>query len=142
MRRWLPVLLSLAAGPAMAETLIAARTIRPQEVLMPSDVVLTAANIPGTVTEPADAVGLEARIAIYAGRPIRPGDLGPPAIVERNALVVLRYFANGLDIAAEGRALARGGEGDLLKVMNLSSRTIVTGRVAADGTIDVSPSYR
>lgn len=57
-------------------------------------------------------------------------------------MVTLRYAANGLSIAAEGRALARGGEGDLLKVMNLSSRTIVTGRVAANGTIDVSPSYR
>lgn len=106
MRYVLALLLSLAAPPALAETLIAARTIRPQEVLLDTDVVVTAANVPGALTRPAEAVGMEARVAIYAGRPIRPGDLGPPAIVERNALVTLRYAANGLSIAAEGRALA------------------------------------
>lgn len=135
------VMLILSALPAAAETLIAARTIRAQQVLGPTDVAFSAKTVPGALTDPAQAVGMEARVAIYAGRPIRSGDIGPPAIIERNALVVLRYNANGLNILAEGRALARGGAGDALKVMNLASRTIVVGRVAENGSVDVSPLH-
>ena len=50
-------------------------------------------------------------MAIYAGRPVRPGDLGPPALVERNQLVPLVYQPGGLAISTEGRALGRGGGG-------------------------------
>ena len=142
MRAAVALVISVAAaaapGPAPAETLVAARTIRPQEILMPGDVVPGGRTIPGALSDPDQVVGMEARVAIYAGRPIRAGDLGPPAIVERNAPVILRYNVNGLSIAAEGRALDRGAVGDRLKVMNMSSRTIVIGRIAEDGSVDVS----
>ena len=44
---------------------------------------------------------------------------------------------DGLRILTEGRALARGGVGDVIRVMNLSSRTTVSGRIAADGSVHV-----
>lgn len=127
-----------AASPVAAETLVAARTIRPQDILAPSDIVAVARTVPGALSDPAEAIGQEARIAIYAGRPIRAGDLGPPAVVQRNALVILRYEAHGLNIAAEGRALERGAAGDLVKVMNLASRAIVIGQVSDNGAVYVS----
>lgn len=139
MRLVFALLVASIAMPATAETLVAARTIRAQEVLGPTDIAFTPKTVPGALTDPDQAVGKEARVAIYAGRPLRAGDLGPPAIVDRNTLVTLRYNANGLNIVAEGRALERGAVGDGLKVMNLASRTIVIGRVAEDGSVDVSP---
>ena len=62
----------IPALPVSAETLVAARTIRAQAILAPSDIALADATIPGALTDPADAVGLEARVVLYAGRPIRP----------------------------------------------------------------------
>ena len=61
------------------------------------------------------------------------------ALVERNALVLLRYERGALVITAEGRALDRGALGDRIRVTNLSSRQTVVGRIAADGAGEVHP---
>ncbi len=124
-----------------ADSLIATRTIRAQSVVQADDVTLVAAAIPGALAGADGAVGLEARIAIYAGRPIKVGDLGPPALIDRNQIISLSYQTGALTILAEGRALARGGVGDVIRVMNLASRSTVSGRVAADGTVQVGPKF-
>ncbi|MFN3644491.1 MAG: flagellar basal body P-ring formation chaperone FlgA [Gemmobacter sp.] len=135
--RWLALV--LLAAPAAAETVVAARTIRAQTIIVESDLALVEGEAPGALHHPAEALGLEARVTLYPGRPIRPGDLGPPAIVERNQRVTLAFQAGALAIRTEGRALARGGVGDVIQVMNLGSRTIVSGRIHPDGSIAVGP---
>ncbi len=128
-------------GMAMADSLVATRTIRAQSVVLAEDVALVAANIPNALDQMADAVGQEARVAIYAGRPISAADVGPPAVVDRNQIVPLAYQSGGLVILTEGRALARGGVGDVIRVMNLASRSTVKGRVSATGTLVVGPNF-
>ncbi|MFO1203540.1 MAG: flagellar basal body P-ring formation chaperone FlgA [Tabrizicola sp.] len=130
------LLLALAA-PVSAESLVATRTIRAKTLVAPEDLTLVSAALPGALSDPSQAVGLEARVAIYAGKPVRPGDLGPPTLVERNQLVTLVYLSGGLAISTEGRALARGSEGEEIRVMNLGSRNTVTGRIGPDGTVYV-----
>ena len=137
MRTWISLCLVIAAVPASAETLVAARTLRAQMIVTPDDVLTQPGTVPGVLTDATEAVGLETRVAIYQGRPIRPADLGPPAIVDRNQIVALSYVAGALTITAEGRALARGGVGDRIRVMNVASRTTVSGIVAADGSVRV-----
>ena len=96
---WLAIPLFLGAAlPAAAETLVAARTLRAQTILGPDDVVVAEGSLPGTATDPREVIGLETRVAIYQGRPIRPADLGAPAIVDRNQAVVLIYAAGALTI--------------------------------------------
>lgn len=131
------LLLMVLAGPVWAESLVATRTIRAKSLVAPADVTLVSAELPGALNDPGQAVGLEARVSIYAGKPVRPGDLGPPTLVDRNQLVTLVYVSGGLAISTEGRALARGAEGDVIRVMNLGSRTTVTGRIGPDGAIYV-----
>jgi flagellar basal body P-ring formation protein FlgA len=126
---------------AMADSVVATRTIRAQTVVQADDVTLVAAAIPNAVGNLADAVGLEARVSIYAGRPILGSDLGPPAMIDRNQIVALAYQSGALAILTEGRALARGGVGDVIRVMNLASRSTVSGRVAPDGTVHVGPNF-
>lgn len=130
------LILALAA-PASAESLVATRTIRAKTLIAPEDLTLVSAELPGALSDPALAVGQEARVSIYAGKPVRPGDLGPPTLVERNQLVSLVYVSGGLAISADGRALSRGSEGDEVRVMNLGSRNTVTGRIGPDGAVYV-----
>ncbi|MCU9849465.1 flagellar basal body P-ring formation chaperone FlgA [Defluviimonas sp. WL0024] len=137
MRIWIVLFLGIAAIPASAETLVAARTLRAQTIVTPDDVLTQSGTVPGVLTDATEAIGLETRVAIYQGRPIRPADLGPPAIVDRNQIVALSYVAGALTITAEGRALARGGVGDRIRVMNVASRTTVSGVVAAGGSVRV-----
>lgn len=135
---WLAIPLVLALmGPASAETVVAARTIPAQTVLGPDDVGIVAGTVPGTARSRAEVVGLETRVVLYSGRPVRRADLGPPAIVDRNQEVMLVYAAGPLTIMTTGRALGRGGLGDRIKVMNLASRAVVAGLVAGDATVRV-----
>ncbi len=137
MRVLLHIILLVVAGNAFADTLIAARAIPGRTLISGSDLAVIERDTPGAFTAPADAIGMEARRTLYPGRPIRPGDLGPPALVERNQAVQLRYRAGGLTIETEGRVLDRAGIGDLVRVMNMSSRLIVSGRVLSSGEIEV-----
>ena len=131
------IALLLMAGPVVAESVVATRTIRAQTVIGPEDMALVDAALPGALDDPALAIGLEARVAIYAGRPIRAADIGAPALVDRNQLVRLIYLSGGLAISAEGRVLDRGAEGDVVRAMNLGSRSTVQGRVGPDGAVFV-----
>lgn len=128
----------LSASAATAETVVATRTIRPQQVLTESDVTLDQATIAGAHDKIDDVIGQEARVAIYPGRAVMRGTLGRPALVDRNQVVELIFDRNGLVITTEGRALGRGGVGERIRVMNLSSRTTLFGTVAPNGSVIVS----
>ena len=137
--RFLLTLLVLVAGQATAESVVPTRTIRANVVIQEGDVMLRAGSQGSGFNRLADVVGQEARVVLYPGRPIRIDDVGPPAVVQRNQVVRLSFTSNGLKISTEGRVLERGGIGDLVRVMNMSSRATLFGKVRADGTIDVSP---
>lgn len=132
-------LIGFGTTGSMAETVIAAGTIRGQSLIMPSDIATVPGVTQGALSNPMDAIGMEAAINLYAGRPIRPGDLRPPAIIDRNSLVTIRYAHDGLTITADGRAMDRAATGEMLRVMNLSSRSTVTAIATAPGLVTVGP---
>lgn len=129
--------LAALAGPALAASVVPVRAIRAQTVIAPSDVVLDDAAVPGALDRVEAAVGQEARVTLYPGRPILPSQLGPPAVIERNQLVRMQFTRGALAITAEGRALDRAGAGEIVRVMNLGSKQVVTGVVTPEGTIEV-----
>lgn len=131
------IVLMLAALPAYSEIVMPVRTIRAKELISPADLVLEPGDMPGVYQGFEDVVGNEARVTLYQGRPIRTGDVVRPAIVGRNDLVTLIFVQSGLTITTEGRALGRGATGDVIRVMNLSSRTTLSGRVRTDGSVEV-----
>lgn len=136
MRLILPTVIAFGAMSSLvyADTLIANRNIRAQTVIQPEDLALSHEPFAGALSAPEHAIGLETKIAIYAGRPIRPEDIGPPAIVQRNQIISLAFTRGALRIEAEGRALERAAVGDVIRVMNASSKSIVTARIGSDGT--------
>ncbi len=133
----LALLLALAPAAAMGESVVALRTLPARTVIMASDITVVAAEIEGAVASADMAIGQELKTTVFAGRPVRAQDLGPQAIVERNQIVVLIYRSGPLTIAAEGRALDQGAEGDIIRAMNLATKSTISGRITADGTIQV-----
>lgn len=127
------------ASPAFGDSVIATRTVRAQAALTADDVTLVSMEIPGALTALDAAIGHEARTVIYPGQPISAEDLKSQAVVDRNQIIPLSYTADGLTILTEGRALARGGVGDVIEVMNLSSRNKVLGHIGPDGVVRVGP---
>lgn len=129
--------LLLACGQAMAEIVVPTRTIRANEPLLLDDFELRPGELNGVVNTLSFLEGLESRVPLYVGRPIRLQDVGPPALVNRNEIVVLVFASRGLEIRTDGRALSRGALGDRVRVMNLASRSTLFGTVAEDGTVYV-----
>lgn len=125
--------------PALADSVVATRTIRAHTLLTAEDITMVAMEIPDAITNTAAAIGQETKVAIYAGKAITAAQVGPSTVVERNQIIQLSYNAGGLSILTEGRALDRGGVGETIQVMNLSSRTKVAGLIGPDGVVHVGP---
>jgi len=129
--------LLIFAAPAVAQSVVALSGIRAQSVITPEMVALSEVATPGAFSERNAVIGLEARVNIYPGRPIMLDALGAPAILERNQAVVMRFQRGALTIYSEGRVLERAGVGERVRVMNMDSKTVIFGRVGADGVIEV-----
>lgn len=128
----------LFAAPVAAESVVPTRTIRANAIIQATDVGLKNSENPSGFSRLQEVIGQEARVALYPGRPINIGDIGPPAVITRNQIVRLHFSGGGLRITTEGRALERGAIGDRVRVMNLSSRATLFGQVQQDGTVKVT----
>lgn len=137
MIRLVVILAFLAPVPLLADIVVTTRTVRPEAILTLADLGTVPGERADAFGHVADVVGQEARVALYPGRPIRFGDIGPPALVDRNQIVLLRYRGGGLVISTEGRSLERGGVGDRIRIMNLNSKATLFGYVEEDGSVRV-----
>lgn len=137
MRIWIFFLAICLGTDAFAELVVPTRTIRANAIITEVDVATKSGQVANAFDQAADVIGQEAKTTLYAGRPIRFDDVGPPALVTRNQIVLLRFETAGLVISTEGRSLERGGIGDRVRIMNLSSRATLFGQIQADGSVHV-----
>jgi flagella basal body P-ring formation protein FlgA len=82
-------------------------------------------------------VGMTARRALTADRPVRSYDVEPPVVVERGELVSLVYQVGPLTLSAQARALENGGEGQFIRFVNLQSNRTVEAWVEGPGRASV-----
>lgn len=134
---WRAVFL-LICTPAWADSVVAMRDISAGAVIIRDDVALVDMEISNALTQVEAVLGATALADISAGRALTIGQIAAPVIVERNARVTLSFQTGALEIRTEGRALSEGGMGDIIEIMNLSSRTRLTGRVGANGIVLVT----
>jgi flagellar basal body P-ring formation protein FlgA len=121
---------------------IATRRLALGEVIAPEDarlVRLRAERVrPGHANSLEEVVGMELRRPVAVEQGFALVDLGPPSIVQRNAVVTLLLDTPGLQLAVQGRALRAAARGEVLPVMNLSSRSVVEGVAIAPGRVRVA----
>ena len=94
----------------------------------------------GTVRNASDAAGREAKRALRAGEFLRNSDLKRPALVVKGSTVTMIFDTAGIHLTAVGRALAEGGEGDSIVVLNPTSYRQVVAVVTGPGTVRVGPT--
>jgi flagella basal body P-ring formation protein FlgA len=126
------------------ETVTAAvltRGVERNEVLKASDVVTERrpkAEV-GNDFAPRDrAVGMQMRRQVRAGQALRVADLAKPDLVQRDDNVTLIYESVGLYLTIRGKALDGGTEGDVVSVLNLQSKRVVSGVVIGRGQVAIS----
>lgn len=98
------------------------------------------AFMPATRATPADAiteldalVGMSARRALAADRPLRPADVMVTPLVKRGEPVTLLFQSGSVRITLRGRALEDGGAGETIRVLNSDSERTVEAIVEGPG---------
>ncbi|MCA1458342.1 flagellar basal body P-ring formation protein FlgA [Bradyrhizobium sp. BRP22] len=123
------------------EAAVLARNVERGEVLKHSDVVVErrAKSEVGTDLALRDtAVGMQARRQLRTGQALKTADLVRPDLVTRDQSVTLIYQAAGLYLTIRGKALDGGTEGDVVSVMNLQSKRVVSGTVTGRGQVTIT----
>jgi flagella basal body P-ring formation protein FlgA len=132
------------AGRAMATVpvVVATRRLALGDVIRGADVRLARLRVervrPGAAEAPDQVIGQQLRRPMTEGFPVMTGDLGPPAVVTKNALVVMTLDAPGLSLTVQGRALADAPQGGVLQVMNLESHAVVEALATGPGRVRVA----
>ena len=127
-------LLAMLSSAQAQAAITAARDLPAGTIIEEADLAWIE-EVPGGIEDPALAIGMQARVAIYEGRPVVPGALRAPVLVSRNQIVRVAFDSGPLRIVTEGRALSEGAAGDVVRVMNLASRNTISALVHADGTL-------
>ena len=120
----------------------------PRAVIYPGDIIRAEAleEIPAAQASGSgfyalnrdEVIGKMAHRTLLPGQPIPLGGLDNPRLVINGAEVRMMYVDGGLTIVTTGSALMDGGIGDTVRIRNVDSGVVVTGRVQRDGTVLVS----
>jgi len=101
-------------------------------------VMRPASEVPSdAVRDPSELVGASARRDLAAGEPLvrRAVDVQP--MVARGQRVTMVAQGRGIRVSAVGEALAAGRQGDTIRIKNLDSNKVVTGRVSGPQTVEM-----
>ncbi|WP_420415006.1 flagellar basal body P-ring formation chaperone FlgA [Roseibium sp.] len=85
----------------------------------------------------SQVVGLVARRTLLPGQPIPVSAVEKPLLVKRGEPARLVFHEQGLMIIMQVEALQNGGAGSFVRVRNVDSGLVVSGRVQQDGSIRV-----
>ncbi|SDD58916.1 MULTISPECIES: flagellar basal body P-ring formation chaperone FlgA [Kordiimonas] len=117
------------------------RLIAPGEVITAKDV--TWSQYPSkrlnrnSVLDQQSLVGQTVRRPLQPGQPLRVNDIMAPVVVEKGSLVTMTIQSGALTLSASGRALQDGGDGDMIRVMNIKSKQSVEAQVISPGLVKV-----
>jgi flagella basal body P-ring formation protein FlgA len=123
------------------EAAVVTRDVERNEVLKSSDVVVERRPKAAVGTDVATrdhAVGMQMRKQVRAGQPLKVADLARPDLVQRDQSVTLIFESAGLYLTIRGKALEGGTEGDVVNVLNLQSKRMVSGVVIGRGQVSIA----
>lgn len=126
---------------ALAEMVVAARTLERGEVIEASDLAVVRrdlATVQGRYMKETDeAVGLRVKNALKANAPLRRDYLEKVPVVKSGQVVTILAENDVVRITAIGKAKNAGGVGDTITVQNTSSQKEIAARVVDANTVRV-----
>jgi flagella basal body P-ring formation protein FlgA len=89
------------------------------------------------ITDADRIIGMTPTRTLVEGKAIMAGEVRAPRIIAKGALVIMQLTTPHMVLSSKGRAMEHGAKGDVIKVMNIQSKTVVEGEVSPSGTIVV-----
>ena len=91
----------------------------------------------GYIADTQAGVGMELRRHLSAGTALTTNMVRKPQIIKRGQQVAIIAVTGNLEVRMTGKALAHGGVGDRIRVLNLSSRKKLEGTITSSGAVRV-----
>lgn len=122
------------------QVVVAARQIAAKEVLTSAALRLErldVGRVSGSYYTQTDKVaGLAVRRALVPGTPIADTMLEKPVVIKRGKTVSIRARIGALEVSAAGQAMQDGVEGQFIRVKNITTGRVVSGKVIDDSTVE------
>jgi flagella basal body P-ring formation protein FlgA len=139
----------IIAAPAKAQNVIAVPV--PTVTLYPGDTItaeqltdrrfrMSSRNMQAVALTREIVVGKVARRTLVAGQLIPQNAVEDLRIVKRGVPIRVVFAEQGLTIVAYAEPLQSGAIGEMIRVRNIDSGTVIVGTVQADGSITVGAS--
>ncbi len=97
----------------------------------------TSEMTPDAIRSPSELQNATARRDLRAGEPVLRRSVELPPMVARGHRVTLLAQSRSIRLSALGEALAGGHHGDTIRVRNLDSQKVVTGRIVGPQTVEM-----
>lgn len=94
------------------------------------------------ITRSDEIVGLAARRGLRAETPVRVSDVERPVMVQKGSTVTMTVNTGDMMLTASGRALEHGSEGDVIRIVNLSTHNTVEAAVVSPRMVTVGLNNR
>lgn len=125
----------------IAEYLVAATPLAQGQVISKQDMLFETGDLTqlpaGVFTDAAQALGRTVNLSMNAGTVLRQEMLKVSPVVQQGQTVKLTSSGNGFSVSAEGQALSKANEGQVVQV-KVASGQVVTGIAHAGGQIEVA----
>ena len=132
-------LLMTFAPMAMAEedrveVYVPARTLSTGEIIAQGDLQILSVSArdlsSNAVVDLKSLVGMEVKRTLKEGSIIRKNAIAAPILVYKKELVTLTVETNQMRLTAQGQAMDDGAMGDVIRVMNLTSKKVISAVVS------------
>jgi flagella basal body P-ring formation protein FlgA len=134
--------LNIAADlKVMLPVVVAANHVKDGEPFSETDVQIedreVSRDISQIITDPRDIIGKQAKVNIAKGEVITINSAETMTLINQGDVVNIVAESNMLRIAVKGVARDKGGKGELVKVLNVSSNKIIHAKVVDSNTVRV-----
>ncbi len=90
------------------------------------------------IVDPERLIGQAVRRSLSAGKPVRIGDVNAPRLVEKGRVIVVTLTTETMTLTVNARAMEPGALGDIIRVQNTQSNTVIDAVVTGEGRASVN----
>ena len=123
------------------EVYVPARTLSTGEIIAQGD--LQTITVPerdlssNAVVDLNSLVGMEVKRTLREGSIIRKNAIAAPLLVRKKDLITLTVETSQMRLTAQGQAMDDGAIGDVIRVMNLTSKKVISAVVSGKQSANV-----
>ncbi len=85
-----------------------------------------------------DLIGMTPRRMTSPGKVLKAVDFESPQIITRGDVVTMTFSQGGMTLTASGKAMEHGAKGDVIRVVNNSSKKTIEGLVTGDKEVTIT----